>query len=239
MVGALAAATMVFSSAAEARRVSPMVIDLEPAGRNAVGRIEITNPADTEFPVEIGLFRGEISEAGELALTPADDDFLVFPAQVIVPARSQQVVRVQYLGSGELDQSAIYYAAIRQVPVAFTPGQSQLQVVVNFNVLVNVVPEESRAEPVVESTRPVTRDGRQGLEVKVTNRGTRYFTAGTHPWEVRGRGEDGTELDMRRTPEEMAREIGVGVVAPGRSRLFFVPTDKLLVEGSVQAGPVL
>lgn len=226
-------------AAAEAARVSPMIVEVAPLGRGSIARVELTNPSEGEFPVEVQMFRGAISEHGELELTPADDDFLLFPAQIVVPARSQQVFRVQYIGEPELAASEIYYMQIRQIPVDITGNnESQVQVVVNFNVLVNVIPSGASPEPIVESVRPTEREGAPGLEVRLTNGGTRYFTAGTSRWHLSGTGEDGTVLDLRLPPEEVAKLIGVGVVAPGRSRVFFFPTGKPLVEGTVQANMV-
>lgn len=232
LVLALAPAT------AEAARVSPMIVEVEPTGRGSVARVELTNSGQSEFPVEVQMFRGVISETGELELTPADEQFLVFPAQRVVPARSQQVFRVQYIGEPELAASEIYYMQIRQVPVVIAPGQSQVQVVVNFNVLVNVIPDGASPEPVVESISPVVREDVTGIEVRMTNQGTRYFTAGTRPWNVSGTAEDGTAVEIRLEPEEMARLIGVGVVAPGRARIFFIPTEKPLVAGTIRASLV-
>lgn len=220
--------------AAEAASVSPMIVEVEPLGSGSVARIELSNPGDETFPVEVQMFRGEISETGELSLIPADEDFLVFPPQMVVPAKSQQIFRVQYIGEPELATSQIYYMQIRQIPVEIAPGQSQVQVVVNFNVLVNVVPDGVRAEPVVESAMPGMKDGVHGIEVRVANAGNRYFTAASFPWEISGRTADGTEVSFRRNPEDLARLIGVGVVAPGKARVFFVPTETALVEGSVQ-----
>src|SRR5690606_9115261 len=180
--GVLAVALTPF--AAHAARVSPMMAEVKPAGRESVARVELSNPADREFPVEVQMFRGVISETGELQLTPADDQFLVFPSQRVVPARSQQVFRVQYIGEPEMLSSEIYYMQIRQIPVDIGQEESQVQVVVNFNVLVNVVPNGTSPEPFVESVRPVVRDGVTGVEVRLANRGTRYFTAGTSPWRL-------------------------------------------------------
>ncbi len=221
--------------AAEAARISPMIVEVKPMGRESIARVELTNDGVGEFPVEVQMFRGTISETGELELTPADEDFLVFPPQRVVPARSQQVFRVQYIGEPELAASEIYYMQIRQLPIAIAPDQSQVQVVVNFNVLVNVIPDGAAPEPTVDWIRPVERDGVNGIEVRVVNRGTRYFTAGTLPWSVSGTAEDGTRVDMSLSPEKMAELIGVGVVAPGRARIFFIPTDKRLTEGTIQA----
>lgn len=223
---------------AEAARVSPMIVEVEPLGRGSVARIELSNPGQAQFPVEVEMFSGVISEAGELELTPADEHFLVFPAQRIVAAGSQQVFRVQYIGEPELAASEIYYMQIRQIPVNITPGQSQVQVVVNFNVLINVVPDGASPEPVVESIRPAVRADVTGIEVRLSNRGTRYFTASSQPWQVSGKAEDGTMVDVLLPPEELSKLIGVGVVAPGRARIFFIPTEKPLVEGTIQANMV-
>ena len=233
VVGALVFAFT--SVAAEAARVSPMIVEISPMGRGSVARVELSNPGQAEFPVEVQMFRGVISETGELELTPADDQFLVFPAQRVVPAQSQQVFRVQYVGEPQLSASEIYYMQIRQIPVNITPTENQVQVVVNFNVLVNVIPDGATATPVVESIRPSVRGDASGIEVRMVNRGNRYFTAGTVPWRISGRATDGTALEAQFSAEEMARLIGVGVVAPGRTRVFFIPTEKPLVEGTIQA----
>ena len=236
---ACSAAALLFTPiAAQAARVSPMIVEVEPMGRESVARVELTNPSQAEFPVEVQMFRGVISEAGELELSPADEQVLVFPPQRVVPAQSQQVFRVQYIGEPELAASEIYYMQIRQIPVNISPYQSQVQVVVNFNVLVNVIPDGAQPEPVFESIEPVMRDEVSGVQVRVVNRGTRYFTAGTVPWRISGTAEDGSAVDFRLTSEEMAKLIGVGVVAPDRARVFFVPTEKPLREGTIQAAMV-
>ncbi len=143
--------------------------------------------------------------------------------------------RVQYIGEPELAASEIYYMQIRQIPVEINPGELQVQVVVNFNILVNVIPDDAVPQPVVESIRPVVRDDVAGIEVRISNRGTRYFTAANLPWQVSGTAEDGRPVDLKFSPEVMAKLIGVGVVAPGRARIFFIPTEKALVEGTIQA----
>lgn len=213
---------------ADAARVSPMVVTIKPSGPGSVTRLEISNPGDSGFPVEIQMFRGEISESGELSLTPADDDFLVFPTQMIVPAKSQQALRVQYVGAPDLAQSVVYYAAVRQIPVEMTGSQSQVQLVVNFNVLINVVPDGTRPEPHVEILSATVRNEVPGLEVRVSNKGTRFLSAGAVNWNISGSGSDGVSSEIKRTAAEMGQVVGVGVVAPGKSRIFFVPTGKLL-----------
>jgi fimbrial chaperone protein len=232
MCGILAFALI--SVTAQAARVSPMIVDVSPIGRSSVARIELSNPTQVEFPVEVQMFRGVISEAGELELVPADDRFLVFPAQRVVPPQSQQVFRVQYIGDPEIQASEIYYMQIRQIPVEISTTESQVQVVVNFNILVNVIPDGARPEPVVETIRPAARGDVNGVEVRLLNRGTRYFTAGTVPWQISGTATDGTPVDLRLSALEVSKQIGVGVVAPERARIFFIPTEKPMTAGTIK-----
>ena len=205
-----------------------MVLVVTPSGAGSVTRVELTNEDDKAFPVEVRMFRGDISETGELTLIPADDDFLVFPTQLIVPAKAQQAIRLQYVGKPDLQQSQIYYAAVRQIPVEMNGSESRVQVVVNFNILINVVPNGAKADPKVEVIGPQVRDAVNGVQVRVKNAGSKYMTAGTVPWEISGTAADGAPVHIKRTAEEMAKLIGVGVVAPGKSRVFFIPTDTLL-----------
>lgn len=150
-------ALFLISTTAEAARVSPMILELQPRGGGAVARVELTNDSDRDIPFEARVMRGEISEKGDLNLIPADEDFIVFPLQTVVQRRSQQVFRIQYVGEPDLAKSAIYYLSVQQVPVQFEPGKSQVQVVVNYNILVNVVPKDSRPEPTVISATPTLK----------------------------------------------------------------------------------
>lgn len=234
-----------------ASRVSPMIVDLEPTGRDAIARVELTNDGANDIPYEVQMMRGEISPSGELSLIPADDEFLIFPAQALVESQSQQVFRVQYVGESALARSEIYYMSIRQVPVEFEDGLSQVQVVVNFNVLTNVVPEGASASPTIRSVKFVAADpvatGNDdatapeidspdrpfsGLEVDVGNDGNRYFLAGMSTWRITGQTLDAQPFDLRLERAELAKMIGVGVVAPGKNRIFRIPLDTALADGS-------
>lgn len=222
------------SAAAQAARVSPMIVEVTPTGRGSVARVELSNPTLAEFPVEVQMFRGVISEAGELELIAADDEFLVFPAQRIVAPQSQQVFRVQYIGEPEIAASEMFYMQIRQIPVQLSTTENQVQVVVNFNILVNVIPEGAKPDPVVESIQPSVRGEANGIEVRMANRGTRYYTAGTVPWQISGTAIDGTPVSLRLSAQEVSKQIGVGVVAPGRARVFFIPMEKPMTVGTTK-----
>ncbi|MEO0591109.1 MAG: fimbria/pilus periplasmic chaperone, partial [Pseudomonadota bacterium] len=240
--------TALGASVAEASRVTPMIVEMKPTGRQAVARIELTNDSGRDIAYEVAMVRGEISTKGELTVTPADDDFLVFPPQALVERDSSQVFRVQYLGTDLLETSQLYYLAIRQVPVAFDPGENQVQVIVNFNVLVHVVPDNTEPLPQVISAQYVERevlegdgpaeDGaaprmEKGLLVELGNNGTRYYYAGQSKWTIRATTMSGEPYVMQLTGDDASRFVGAGVVAPGRNREFFLPSDAPLRPESI------
>jgi fimbrial chaperone protein len=236
---------------ASASRVSPMILELEPQGRASIARVDLVNDGLRDIPYEVQMMRGVISPEGQLELTPADEEFVVFPAQTIVESNSQQVFRIQYVGEGARDKSEVFYMAIRQIPVEFDPGVNQIQMVVNYNVLVNVVPEGAQPEPVVLSAQmgsrmiPGAPDAenptaepepveQRGITVDIGNNGNRFYLAGLADWSISGTTVSGQPFERNFRGDEASRLIGVGVVAPGANRIFFLPTDDELVDDSLK-----
>lgn len=242
------------ASTAQAARVTPMSVDLQPSGTRSSARIEVTNNEERQLPMEVRMYKGIIGERGELELQPADDKFLVFPPQTLIAPNGQQVFRIQYLPDAVLTQSEIFYAGVSQIPVQLPNDQSRIQVVMRFNVLVNVVPDGTKPDPVVVSVTPVIRDvpagpnpkpdetamketKETGLEVRIENKGTRYFAAGRAKWSVVGTDAAGKPFSADYSAAEMGEKLGMGIVAPGKARIFFVPTLEKLSGASVTLKP--
>jgi len=236
---------------AQAARVTPMSVDLEPQGTRSTARIEVANNEDRQLPMEVRMYRGVIGERGELTLEPADDRFMVFPPQTLIAPNGKQVFRIQYLPDGPLAQSEVYYAAVSQIPVQLPAEQSRIQVVMRFNVLVNVVPDGTTPDPVVAQIAPVSRevelgpdekapadkDARKtrtenGLEVRIENKGNRYFPAGRSGWTINGTDSAGKPYSAEYNAAQMSEMIGMGIVAPGRARIFFIPTPEKMAAGA-------
>lgn len=111
-------AALVLTPVAWAMRVSPMVAELTTSGAGSVARIEVGNAGAAAMPFEAAITRIEFMDDGTLVETPADEDFLVFPPQGLVPVGGRQVVRVQWVGEQDIDTSRAYYLMVRQLPVA-------------------------------------------------------------------------------------------------------------------------
>lgn len=158
---ALSAITvMTLATTADAMRVSPMVVEITTRGAGSAARIEVQNVGSTVLPFETRITLIDFNEAGELIETPADEDFLVFPPQGIVPVGGRQVVRVQWIGDPDLALSRAYYVGIHQIPIDLSGegGEGavggQLQIVYNMKALLTVAPPGAEPQVRVVSAVP-------------------------------------------------------------------------------------
>lgn len=227
---------------AQAMRVSPMVIEMTTKGGGATARLEVQNLNQTQLAFETRVTRIDYDAQGNMVETPADGDFLIFPPQGVLAPGSRQVVRLQWLGEGELDSSRGYYVSVNQLPVKLAAGDpgaapgAQVQVVYNMKALVVVAPPNAEPKVAVVSTKPVMIEPKAdpapvgapptptptpaaveppapGVEVVVRNTGKRYAMMAGAKWTIQGTGADGKPLTVTLTQEDLNREIGVGYVA--------------------------
>lgn len=256
LIAAFVAAAFLFAAIpATAMRVSPMVSELTTSGAGAVARIEVGNVGSASMPFETLITRIEFDEEGNLIETPADEDFIVFPPQGLVPVSGRQIVRVQWIGRPDIPTSQAYYVWIRQLPVETDPEKIEgTEASVSINVLYTmkslvvvapdgaqpkvevmsaepamIVPPQPDIDPALLAQAPEEAAGpepRHGLKVTVTNTGNRYAMMSGAQWTVTATGIDGTSFEKTYGREELSQIVGVGYLAPaGGKRTFEIPTD--------------
>jgi fimbrial chaperone protein len=249
------AAGMSILSAAWAMRVAPMVSELTTTGAGSTARIEVGNIGSAALPFETRITRVEFDENGELVETAADDEFLVFPPQGLVPVGGRQVVRVQWVGEPDIEVSHAYYLWVRQLPVATEPvateaaGAVSVSVLYTMKALLVVAPPNAQPDVRVVSVTPsmVTppapevdpsltggealpaAPAQPGVEIVVTNSGRRYALMSGATWIIEGTRMNGEPFILTLAGQEVAQTVGVGYLAPaGGRRTFKVPTGEAL-----------
>jgi fimbrial chaperone protein len=237
------------ASAAEAVRVSPMVVELTSVGTGSTARIEVENTNSNAMPFEVRVLRMDFDDNGVVHETPADSDFLVFPPQGILAKNGRQVVRIQWIG-GNLDSSRGYYVSINQLPVAVDASASNgksigasVQVLYHIKVLATVAPPGAQPKVEVATVKPVMiapppPPGQSevaapagafepGIEITVRNAGKRYALMAGSTWTIEGTGLDHQPLKVVLTRDDLSHLLGAGYVpALGGQRTFKVPTGK-------------
>lgn len=251
LAGVVVLGASLASVTAWAMRVSPMVSELSTSGAGAAARVEVGNVGSAALPFETMITRMEMDADGDIVETPADEDFLVFPPQGLVPVGGRQVVRVQWVGSPTIDASQAYYLWVKQLPVATDPnptdagGAVSVQVLYTMKALIVVAPpgaqprvEVVSATPTMIASNPAPVDSDQdeaastpapiaepGVEIVVANTGKRYALMSGATWVVEGTDKNGQVFRREYAGGEISQMVGVGYLAPlGGKRTFKLPT---------------
>lgn len=224
-----------FPLAALATTVSPVVVDLQTTGRGVVSNISVTNTSAGPMTMEIAVTPLKPTETGfEPGGAPdSDEDLLVTPPSALIPAGKTQTFRVQWVGDPEMMQSKHYYVAVNQLPVKLPEGQSAVQIVYNFNVLVSVSSPDQKPQLAITSVAPATVDGKSVAAIIVRNSGTAHDYISQHRLKIIETSAAGAELATKTiSGSEFQRLVGYGLVATGQTRLVDVPLDAPVPAGA-------
>lgn len=240
MLLAAIVALSVLINPALAMRVSPMVLEMESRGSSAVSRVEVQNINQGNLAFETRVFLMTFDEKGEMVETPADDRFLIFPPQGVLPAGGRQVVRLQWVGEPDLAVSQAYYVSVQQLPVAFEAKANngigaQVQVLYNMRALVVVAPPGAKPDVKAKAVRQLTYQPpaaagsdklppmQDGVEITLRNDGRRHAMMSNYGWRLEGTDTKGQKLRVDIAPEELNRAVGTGYVPALGERTFRVP----------------
>jgi P pilus assembly chaperone PapD len=232
---AVASASALTVSSALATTVQPIVIDLNAVGNGTSHTITVENTNAERLPVEIRVESLSFGDEGATISGPSKD-LAVFPAQAVIQPGRTQTFRVQWAG-GALDRSKSYYVTVAQAPVALPQGQSTIQVLYNFQVLVSVMPPRTKPNLTVESAS-IGRDaaGNPAPVVVVHNDSAAHAYLSRGTLSLVGRDAQGkTVFERTLAPSEIQQAIGYGLVGPGQRRSLVLPIGLPSGSGSLEA----
>lgn len=238
-LGAAAAGLMgaLGASSALATTVSPVMVDLQTAGRGVVANISVTNTGAGPLPVEITVTALDPTPTGFQPGNGSADDLLVAPPTALIPAGQTQTFRVQWIGDPELATSKHYYVSVNQLPVKLPEGQSAVQIVYNFQVLVSVSSPNKKPELAIKSVAAAKGEGdKPAIAVQVANDGEAHGYISQHRLKISETNAAGTEIFSKMiSGAEFQQMVGYGLVATGQTRTVTVPVEGAPKDGTFSA----
>lgn len=155
---------------ASALQMNPQSLVLKPSGGGARQSVTVLNESDKPIAVQLSVMTRQQVNNKEIR-KPADNDFAIYPPQMIIPARSTQKVRVEWLGAGQLPREKAYRLIAEQVFVSLDDkNQSGVKMLMTLVGALYVQPNGMRSNLKVTS---VKRHGNK-LALTVANSGNRH-----------------------------------------------------------------
>jgi fimbrial chaperone protein len=233
---ALGLSTMIASQSL-AMTVQPVVINLTTAGRGMTQNLTVENTFQNPLPVEIKVEELVLDEQGVHGSGKDPGDLLVFPPQAIIQPGQTQTFRVQYVGDPDMPRSKHYYVTVAQLPVKLPEGQSAIQILYNFQVLVSVAPLGAKAQVKIDAAG-VAKDagGKPVVQVTVSNSSNSHGYLSQGRLRIVQRDAAGKEVFKRvLTGPEVQQVIGFGLIGAGQTRKMVLPIELPVEGGTVEA----
>lgn len=212
---------------ARAFRFVPFTAEFDPAGADANQTFKVENNSKERIAVEIGVYRRAMNLDGSDELSSAEDDFVVFPAQVVLEPEKSQVVRVQWIGDPKPERELAYRIVAEQLPVDLEPAEGtggSVRILVRYMGSIYVRSPGAEPDVVLESAEPAESDqGERQLAITLRNRGRAHAILRNLELSLVGEADsDGDPASLTLPSEELEGMSGENILAD-QSRRFVLP----------------
>ncbi len=222
---------------AQAFRFVPFTAELDPSGPGANQTFKVENNSSERIAVEISVFRRGMNLDGSDELSEADDDFVVFPSQIVLEPEQSQNVRVQWIGDPKPETELAYRIVAEQLPIDLEPAEGSggsVKILVRYKGAIYVRPAGARADVVVQGAAAESEAGERQLSVTLHNRGRAHTILRNLTLQLAGHGANGngSEAALELGPQDLAGMNGENILAAAQRR-FLLPWPADLPFGPV------
>lgn len=240
------AAWLVLPAQALAYTVEPTVLKLGGSGGDSSAFLRLSNRAAQPVAIEVAIneFDRDLDGRGIVG-READEDFIVYPAQLILMPGDETSVQVRWIGDVVSDVERAFALTTREVAIprkesdaseASEGARINVTVLTNYDVRIYVTPRGARPNVTVETTNVQTQPAGNALEVTLANRGTAHGSLRDLSLILMPLEPGGTSL--RQSAVTLAASdvpgMSAALLAGGRRRLL-IPWPAGLPPGSVRA----
>ena len=212
---------VLFSLPVQALQMNPLSVVVKPTGGGARQSFKVTNESNQPIAVQFSVTTRQQVNNKEIR-RPADKDFSIYPPQTIIPPRSTQKVRIQWIGKQKVSKELSYRLIAEQVYVSLKKEkQTGINMLMTLVGALYVQPNNTRSNV---SVRAVQRQGNK-LAITLTNNGTRHQLMKYATLSLR----NGNKVINLKGRDLVGLE-GNNVLA-GATKRFFIPLPKGFVNG--------
>jgi len=159
-----------------AYKLEPISRVFAPTGSNATQSFEISNDGSARIALTVSIRTLSRDEQYNEISTDAEDEFLVYPTQLVLSPGKRQTLRVTWLGDAKPSRELTYRIVVEQIPIAMldktvaplTESTGNIKVLVTYRGTLFVRPPGAKPNIALEATRVGTKQ----VKLTLINRGT-------------------------------------------------------------------
>ena len=210
---------------ANALQMNPLSLVLKPSGGGARQSVTVSNESNKPIAVQLSVMTRQQVNNKEIR-KPADNDFAIYPPQMIIPPRSTQKVRVEWLGAGQIPREKAYRLIAEQVFVSLdNKNQTGVKMLMTLVGALYVQPNGMKS---ILNVTTIKRHGNK-LAITVANSGNRHRLMKYATLILRNGGQT-----LALKGKQIAGLEGNNVLG-GATKRFLVPLPKGFRDGPWQA----
>jgi fimbrial chaperone protein len=166
---------LLISAPCNALRFSPMYVELSPTGRQATQDFRVINDTASRMAIQVTIAKRFMNLDGQERLVEEEDDFLVYPPQMIIRPGQTQIVRLQWLGQIAPKKELTYRIIAEQLPINLTAKQTKgVNIVLRYIGSIYVVPKGAKSQVVIDKVAPLKKSKGKYLAITFKNKGNRH-----------------------------------------------------------------
>lgn len=160
---------LLISPFVNALQMEPLSLVLKPSGAGANQILRVINETSKPVAVQFNMTTRKQVDNKEVRVS-ADDKFMIYPPQTIIPPRSAQKVRIQWLGESQMKDEQAYRFIAEQVYVSLEKEQTGINMLMKLEGALYVQPSKTKSNVKITSVKP---EGNK-LGVTIQNMGNRH-----------------------------------------------------------------
>jgi fimbrial chaperone protein len=219
-------------------QLEPLSVDFFPSGSLATQSFILKSTGDKPVAIQLSMAIREISLDGTETNVDADDQFLIYPPQLVIPPGEQQTVRVTWLGDPIPTKELAFRIIAEQVPVDLTEIKQTegdrtvtVRVLLRYRGSVYIKPEGVAPKLVLESaSSQKDKAGADKLVLNVANQGTAHKLLQNIKVTVKA----GSGQSVTLAGKQLEGVLGENILADSK-RQFILPWPKEIPVGPVTA----
>lgn len=225
-------------------QIQPAAINLNPVGSGASASFQVISTGNEPVAVEIHMTDRQVDDYGTETNSDAEDNFAIYPPQILLQPGESQTVRITWLGEPNPDHELAYRVITEQLPVQLTAPPSDatayntaITVLFRYIASVYIIPENAASNIVLESASHRNENGQDQLVLVFNNQGTAHqllsdLNLTLSSLAVGGQGQ--ADSTIRLGAEQLQGVAGENILAQ-HQRQFIIPWPANLPVGPVSA----